>query len=179
MAVTASRDLTVGFTQLAWKKIAARAGSNLLYSPDMPLLGHKVISMTCEAAGVKLLTKLHILKWGDLYTDSRLLEQDVFSHDGLQSPLETFLYLRLKRSIKGLAPSFPSEPHNLNTFHALLQLSSLRHLVSILYHSIQQEQPITGDGRTRVGRKNCRYNYRRHNGRTAVSRLGELLQAVD
>ncbi|KAJ1185616.1 hypothetical protein NDU88_002406 [Pleurodeles waltl] len=52
----------------------------------MPLLGHEVVLMACESAGARMLTRLHILTWGDLYTASGFREQSDFSPDGPLSP---------------------------------------------------------------------------------------------
>ncbi|KAJ1186147.1 hypothetical protein NDU88_002930 [Pleurodeles waltl] len=150
LAVDGPRDSSVRCTQLACNKLATRVGSELLYSPLMPLAGQKIILMTCEVAGVRLLAVMKAHTWEDLYVNSRFKEQDEAGPGGRLTLLEVFLYIRLRRSISALSPSFSGEPPYMQAFHNLLQSNAPRHLVSTLYRSVQRDQPgIEGAARTR------------------------------
>lgn len=112
---------TVTDTVEAWHRILALHVGTVLYSPLLPLAYHPLLQ---EWGFRKLITRLNIATWGDLYSNGtfKLLEQ--MFPDNQPSPLDIFLYLRLRQGVPHISPAL------------VLQAASPRHVVSRLYHTI-------------------------------------------
>lgn len=103
----------------------------------MPLLQEKGFHKMCD--------RLQITKWGDLFQEGVFRSKEQLVLGTCPSPLDLFLYTRLRQGMRSVLPDFPQEPVNLAPLHQILGTTEGKHLVSRLYHSIRAQQPQPTD----------------------------------
>lgn len=128
---------TVQCTTSAWRDLATRLQSPLLYSPLLPLHSRQDLPVTQEGACRRMLRNISRLTWGQLYTRGTFCTSADFFGTHPPTPLELFYYVRLRLDIRALTPAFPREPPVMPPLHAMLQQSSPAHVVSLLYRATQ------------------------------------------
>lgn len=132
---------TVSSTVEAWHHITKRLEAPVFYSPLLPLSYHPAMPLLQEAGFQKLCKRLGILTWGALFQSGTFVTKDQFARGGSLSPLDLFLYVRLRQGLHSSLPDFPKEPASLVPLHQLLATPDQKHLVSRLYHTIHTLTP--------------------------------------
>lgn len=122
----------------------------MVYSPALPLACHPATPVTREGICRKMLQRYNIQTCGNLYVEGRFQNRIEFFGDCTPSPIDLFLYIRLRQDVKAATPDFPKDPPTLTQLHNMLQTTSASHVVARLYWSILTSQLETLD-RAREG----------------------------
>lgn len=132
---------TVSCTVNAWRGIAKRLDAPALYSPLLPLTYHPDMPLLQETGFRNLCKRLGISTWGDLFHSGTFKNPAQFAGQTTLSPLELFLYIRLRQGARACLPGFPFEPPSLAPLHQMLVTAEAKHLVSRLYHIVHAQAP--------------------------------------